>query len=569
MDYRHVRTRRHVLRALLAGAIGFRREWLVTTYISLLPGRSVGIGAVVHCSLANYMIDCVVPDPGGIDGAAAVDGRILHLKITRPETPHTWHFVGVYQHVARSTNIGARNLLRATLHGIIDQASKDTQPVVILGDFNSAPPRGRWGYSRWSATFKEDSLMETWVRASALTEVAQTGKLIPTWKSNAGVQKAVLDRVFVSQASCHSMMLSVIWCQPLIVFDHALLLLRIPHSSVGNGYAGACRPVREFPIHSRCQVNLTKWKQHVPLWQSLLCNGLQLLAEEQKDSPPDPFEALKQGELLADTLARALAPKYIPKEGDVRRAYSFAGNRQLFRELNYLGKARVLVRKILSNDANLLRCPHRVTRLTIATARLTNLVRKTGHPVPVPLEKPPLMYFLPEARAELHVWMESVAEAIAVRKAAVQDSYAKARFHNLQNLRRQHKKSGGVLDKRTIQAALGKSPPRQRMWGISGTVILGAQIQVRADRQGTTVVLLRSVQGVDDIVYLTGSPNGLTLWFKGPRAAGDFISHWCARTGSADYTSILPLRPPGHYVAIRPDDILAVQEWYTASEGMD
>ena len=141
----------------------------MTTNISSLPGRPVGIGAVVHCSLANYMIDCVVPDPGGIDGAAAVDGRILHLKITRPETPHTWHFVGVYQHVARSTNIGARNLLRATLHGIIDQASKDTQPVVILGDFNSAPPQGRWGYSRWSATFKEDSLRETWVHASALT----------------------------------------------------------------------------------------------------------------------------------------------------------------------------------------------------------------------------------------------------------------------------------------------------------------------------------------------------------------------------------------------------------------
>lgn len=189
--------------------------------------------------------------------------------------------------------------------------------------------------------------METWVRASALTEVAQTGKLLPTWKSNAGIQKAVLDRVFESQAISHSMMLSVIWCQPLIVFDHALLLLRIQHSSVGNGYAGACRPDRELLTHPRCQVNLTKWKHYVMVWQSLLCNGLQLLAEEQKDSPPDPFEALKQGELLADTLARALAPKYIPKKGDVRRAYSFAGNRQLFRELNYLGKPELLSAKSL------------------------------------------------------------------------------------------------------------------------------------------------------------------------------------------------------------------------------
>jgi hypothetical protein len=197
------------------------------------------------------------------------------------------------------------------------------------------------------------------------------------------------------------------------------------------------------------------------VWQNLLCTGVQRLVEGQKDYPPDPFEALKRGELLADTLARTpgLTPKYIPKPGDVRRDCSFAGNRQLYRELNYLGKARALFRKVLNSDADLLRCPHRATRWSIATAHLSILAGKSGHPVPVLLGNPPLDYCLPGARAELNYLMASVVMAIAVRKAAVQESYATARFHNLQNLIRKHKESGGVLDKRTIQAALGKFNP--------------------------------------------------------------------------------------------------------------
>jgi hypothetical protein len=43
-------------------------EWFVTISISALLGRSVGlgIGAIVYCSLADHMTDCVVqyPDTG-------------------------------------------------------------------------------------------------------------------------------------------------------------------------------------------------------------------------------------------------------------------------------------------------------------------------------------------------------------------------------------------------------------------------------------------------------------------------------------------------------------------------
>ena len=70
-------------------------EWFVTTNVSALPGRPVGVGAVVHCSLASHMTDCVIqhpeasrPEASPQDWAEATDGRIQCLKITRPGSPY-------------------------------------------------------------------------------------------------------------------------------------------------------------------------------------------------------------------------------------------------------------------------------------------------------------------------------------------------------------------------------------------------------------------------------------------------------------------------------------------------
>ena len=38
-------------------------------------------------------------------------------------------------------------------------------------------------------------------------------------------------------------------------------------------------------------------------------------------------------------------------------------------------------------------------------------------------------------------------------------------------------KSGGVLDRQALQAALGKRQPRQRMWGLSGPAVLGVALE--------------------------------------------------------------------------------------------
>ena len=82
------------------------------------------------------------------------------------------------------------------------------------------------------------------------------------------------------------MQLSVHWCQPLIVFGHALLILRIKHGQVDSGYAGACRPDREVTTVLKCEVDLQKWKQQLGTWKQLLCRELQHTAEENKDNPP-------------------------------------------------------------------------------------------------------------------------------------------------------------------------------------------------------------------------------------------------------------------------------------------
>ena len=86
-------------------------KWFVTTNISALPGRPVGIGAVIHCSLASRMTDCIVhhpatgtSEPSQQEGNAAIEGRIQCIKITSLESSLTWQFVGVYQHVAASAN---------------------------------------------------------------------------------------------------------------------------------------------------------------------------------------------------------------------------------------------------------------------------------------------------------------------------------------------------------------------------------------------------------------------------------------------------------------------------------
>jgi ribonuclease HI len=225
--------------------------------------------------------------------------------------------------------------------------------------------------------------------------------------------------------------------------------------------------------------------------------------------------------------------------------------------------------KLVTHASELLQCPHRLTRWINATRSLHKQIRRSGLLVPLALELPPQEYFQPHTREVLLTWLEQAKQAIAIRRAAIQESFAKANYNNLLNLRKLKKAAHGVLDRRTIQTALGKCPPRQRMWGISGKVILGVNLAIDVSAYESTLGILSSWQVTNEIVCVEGKMDSVTFWFSGPRQAGDFIAHWCSHAHSLRHLRLKVLQPLSHYIAIRPDDMLSVQEWHMASEGLD
>ena len=141
-----------------------------------------------------------------------------------------------------------------------------------------------------------------------------------------------------------------------------MITVRLPHSTAGIGYAGACRPGTADLRVPRCRVDLKKWKTQRGEWVRLLKQSLDQDGSGVGEPPQDPFQALKHGEAVAETLARKLAPRRIPKAGEVRRSFCFPGHRLLLRELNWLREARVFVGNVLQGSAEIWCCRHRAVR---------------------------------------------------------------------------------------------------------------------------------------------------------------------------------------------------------------
>jgi hypothetical protein len=98
---------------------------------------------------------------------------------------------------------------------------------------------------------------------------------------------------------------------------------------------------------------------------------------------------------------------------------------------------------------------------------------------------------------------------------------------------------------------------------------LGVQLDIEAEKHLQILEHLGTMETANDIVHLEGGSTGLTLWFSGPRQAGTFVADCCSGARPLGATPLRMLQPRSQYVALRPDDILAVQEWHMASEGMD
>ncbi len=77
-------------------------EWFLWTDISASPGYPIGMGAVIHCSLAQYISKIELPCSSELNKevwTGAVEGRLMQLEVTRQELPKPWRFIGIYQHV--------------------------------------------------------------------------------------------------------------------------------------------------------------------------------------------------------------------------------------------------------------------------------------------------------------------------------------------------------------------------------------------------------------------------------------------------------------------------------------
>ncbi len=152
------------------------------------------------------------------------------------------------------------------------------QHVLLLGDVNSAPTSigGWWGYSNTNhALLQADRIMQGWVNRASLTEVSHEA-LLATWKLNLEQKSAVLDRAFLFTQDAQLARLQIHWTECSMLFDHAAILINLPHSVAGTGFAGACLPI-VLRGKQQIGINVSKWVQ-LPCsneWARLLHNCLE------------------------------------------------------------------------------------------------------------------------------------------------------------------------------------------------------------------------------------------------------------------------------------------------------
>ncbi len=96
--------------------------------------------------------------------------------------------------------------------------------------------------------------------------------------------------------------------------------------------------------------------------------------------------------------------------------------------------------------------------------------------------------------------------------------------------------------------------------------MLGVKLVLQQDQQLKCLGVLHSMSNSSSIVSIHGNDTGLQLWNQGPRQASDFLEQRCSQLRIPSTKSCLLTYSPAckqQYVAITPDDMLAVQEWQT------
>ncbi len=78
---------------------------------------------------------------------------------------------------------------------------------------------------------------------------------------------------------------------------------------------------------------------------------------------------------------------------------------------------------------------------------------------------------------------------------------------------------------------------------------------------------LRGLRSTEAAQRVAGNEDEIRVWFRGSRPFGDFIAEWSQQDHTAQ-TQLRLLDSPDTYIAVMPDDMLAMEELYLARQGM-
>ena len=328
---------------------------------------------------------------------------MLHLQISRPTSAKTWWLVGIYQHVAKPTNVTRRQNLLRCLADIKQRADQAGHCLLILGDANAAPAGGRWRCPPHSRLHESDLHVTQWAAAAGLTEHPQP-RLEPTWRASLRSCSATLDRVWSNQAATGTSTVYTRWAASAAQFDHALVFVDLPRASGGIGFAGACCDLRPDLGTPRCKVDVDLLGKKRDEYSSSVQKILLDLRTEQ--SFDNPFDALREAVQRADQVAQSMAPRRCRTVGTIRqRPYMFSGHKQLAREVTWLAEARKTVYAILKRDTAMTWWPERRILWSQHVAQLPRRLRRTRHKQPPELRIPFARLLETETIPTLENWL--------------------------------------------------------------------------------------------------------------------------------------------------------------------
>ena len=89
---------------------------------------------------------------------------------------------------------------------------------------------------------------------------ARSEPLRATWEACLLNKKVAFDRAWVSLRNPPTSSLLIQWAYLQPVFDHAMIMLQLPNTIAGLGYAGACQPLKPQAAPKGCRVNFKKFR---------------------------------------------------------------------------------------------------------------------------------------------------------------------------------------------------------------------------------------------------------------------------------------------------------------------